>query len=112
MPPQYFSWFWSHGGQTVAMKTWHLRLLTKDGLPVGASRALLRYLLSWLWFLPALIWSYASGVRSGGTVAAALIIGVLAYGASSRLNRQRQYWHDLLSGTRLVQWQAAPRRKG
>lgn len=107
----YFGWFWSHGGQTLAMKTWHLRLLTKQGLQVSTARALLRYLLSWLWFLPALAWSYVTGVRSGATVAAALIVGVLAYAASSRLNRQRQYWHDLLSGTRLVQWRVAPRRQ-
>ena len=27
----YFVWFWSHGGQTVAMKTWHIRLTAADG---------------------------------------------------------------------------------
>lgn len=108
----YFGWFWSHGGQTVAMKTWHIRLLTKDGLQVPAARAVLRYLLSWIWFLPALAWSYAFGVRSGAGVAAALTVGVLAYAASSRLNRQHQYWHDLLSGTRLVQCPAPSRRHG
>ena len=24
----YLSWFWCHGGQTVAMKTWHVRLVS------------------------------------------------------------------------------------
>ena len=28
----YFVWFWSHGGQTVAMKTWHIRLVHADGM--------------------------------------------------------------------------------
>ena len=107
----YFIWFWTRGGQTVAMKAWHIRLLSADGAPVSRLRAGARYLLAWLWFLPALAWSYVTGVRSGATVAAALIVGVLAYAASSRLNRQRQYWHDLLSGTRLVQWRVAPRRQ-
>ena len=37
------------------MKTWHVRLLGRDGQPVGIARAWLRYVLSWLWFLPALI---------------------------------------------------------
>lgn len=106
----YFTWFWSHGGQTVAMKTWHIRLLTKDGSQVPATRAVLRYLLSWIWFLPALAWSYLNGVRSGAGVAGALVVGVLGYAASSLLNRQRQYWHDLLSGTRLVQ--CATHRRG
>lgn len=108
----YFGWFWSHGGQTVAMKTWHIRLLTKDGLQVPAARAVLRYLLSWIWFLPALAWSYAFGVRSAAAVAATLAVGVLAYAASSRLNRHGQYWHDLLSGTRLVLCAAPRQHKG
>ena len=106
----YFCWFWSHGGQTVPMKTWHIRLQAKDGGPVPTTRAMLRYVCSWLWFMPALLWSWASGVRSTGSVALALTLGVLVYAASSRLNPQRQYWHDLISGTRLVQYQAPARR--
>ena len=108
----YFSWFWSHGGQTVAMTTWHIRLLMKDGRPVPAARAALRYGLSWLWFLPALAWSYLTGVRSGGAAALAVTIGVLGYAALSWLNPQRQYWHDLLCGTRLVQCQPPAGRRG
>lgn len=107
----YFAGFWSHGGQTVAMKTWHIRVLTKDGRPVPAGRAVLRYLWSWLWFLPALAWSWAAGVRSGGMVALALALGVLVYALSSRFNKQRQFWHDLLSGTKLVQ-SRPPLRRG
>jgi uncharacterized RDD family membrane protein YckC len=108
----YFSWFWSHGGQTVAMKTWHIRLLTKDGQPVPAARAALRYVLSWLWFLPALVGSYLAGLRSGAGIALAVTIGVLGYAALSRLNPQRQYWHDRLCGTRLVQCTPTARRRG
>ena len=40
----YFAGFWSRQGQTLAMKTWHIRLLDKAGQPVSAWRALLRYL--------------------------------------------------------------------
>ena len=74
----YFSWFWSHGGQTVAMKTWHIRLLMQDGQPVPAARAALRYVLSWLWFLPALAWAYLAGVRSGAAIALAVTSACLA----------------------------------
>lgn len=98
----YFGWFWSHGGQTVAMKTWHLRLLDRAGRPVAAWRALVRYLLSWLWFLPALALARSVGWHSGGAVAAALTIGVLAYAGLSLFLPQRQYLHDRLSGTQLV----------
>lgn len=105
----YFVAFWSRGGQTVAMKTWHIRLLTRAGTPVSPGRALLRYLWSWLWFLPALLSVYLSGVRSGGAIAAALFVGAAGYAALARLNPQRQYWHDLVSGTRLVDWPSRPR---
>lgn len=100
----YFSWFWSHGGQTVAMKTWHIRLLTKHGQAVPVARAAWRYLLSWLWFLPALAYAHLAGLRTLGSIAAALAVGSAVYAAIARLNAQRQYLHDLLSGTRLVVW--------
>jgi uncharacterized RDD family membrane protein YckC len=98
----YFTWFWTHGGQTVAMKTWHLRLLAQDGQPVGLARAWLRYLLAWLWFLPALAAAYLAGLRSGGAVFLLLLAGVVLYALLARLNRRRQFVHDLLSRTQLV----------
>ena len=47
----YFVWFWSRG-QTLAMKTWHLRVVDATGKPPSQPRALLRYLCCWLWFVP------------------------------------------------------------
>ena len=49
----YFTWFWAKG-QTVAMKTWKIRVVDRAGRPVSQPRALLRYACSWLWFLPPL----------------------------------------------------------
>jgi uncharacterized RDD family membrane protein YckC len=46
----YFGWFWTHGGQTLPMKTWRLRLLRQDGGAVRAPQALHRYLLALLSF--------------------------------------------------------------
>lgn len=106
----YFSWFWTHGGQTVAMKTWHVRLLARDGQPVGLARAWSRYALSWLWFMPALLAAYLSGWRSGVSIAMALLGGVLLYALLSRFNRRRQFLHDLICRTELVYW-PTPRRK-
>lgn len=98
----YLVWFWTHGGQTLAMKTWQIRVVGRDGRPPSPARAALRYLGSWLWFLPALLWAGATGQHHGGAIAAALTVGVLGYAALTLLNPQRQYWHDLLAGTRLV----------
>ena len=106
----YFTWFWTHGGQTVAMKTWHVRLLSKDGAPVSAGHAWLRYLLSWLWFMPALLGIQLAGLRSGGAISLVLLLGVLLYALLSRFNRRRQFLHDLISRTELVYWPTAKRK--
>lgn len=106
----YFSWFWSHGGQTVAMKTWHVRLLSADGQPVGTARACLRFVLSWLWFLPSLAGVYLSGLRSGAAITLSLLAGVLVYALLSRFNPRRQFLHDLISRTELVYWPTVKRQ--
>ena len=43
----YFGWFWTHGGQTLAMKTWRIRLVNANGGGIQPLQALLRYLLAW-----------------------------------------------------------------
>jgi uncharacterized RDD family membrane protein YckC len=100
----YFVYFWSRGGQTLAMLTWHIRLVMVNGKPVSRPRALCRYVLSWIWFLPALLSVHLSGLKGGAPVFGALLAGVLAYAALSRLHPDRQYWHDALCGTRLITW--------
>ena len=108
----YFTWFWSHGGQTIAMKTWHVRLMTRDGLPVPMGRAWLRYALSWLWFLPALLTAWLAGLHSTATIGWTLLAWVVVYASLTRFSRQRQFLHDLLAGTRLVYAPSPPRRGG
>ncbi len=98
----YFVFFWSRHGQTLAMKTWHLRLVTHDGHAPGPARAALRYLAAWLWLLPALALSAGSGLKSGGAVVGVGIAGVLAYAALARLRQDRQFLHDVLCGTRII----------
>jgi uncharacterized RDD family membrane protein YckC len=98
----YFTWFWSHGGQTVAMKAWHIRLLDRRGQPVTQARALARYLLSWLWFLPALLALYVSGTRDALVIFGAVLVGAALYALLARLHPSRQFVHDIVCGTRLV----------
>ena len=101
----YFTWFWSKG-QTLAMKTWDIRLVDQAGKPVGQTRALLRYLASWLWLPPPL--AAVAPFRLGGAETAVLVVGwVLVWALLSRFHPHRQFWHDALVGTRLV---SAPRR--
>lgn len=75
----YFGWFWSAGRRTLAMKTWHLRLVTAEDTPLTPARALLRYLLCW----PS--------------------IGLFGLGILWALaDRDGQFLHDRLAGTRLL----------
>lgn len=75
----YFLWFWCNGGQTLAMKTWRIRLVTRDGLPVRPTQALLRYLLCW------------PSIALGG-------VGILW----ALFDRDKQFLHDRIAGTRLI----------
>lgn len=74
----YFIWYWRHGGQTLAMQTWKLRLVMADGSKPPLSRLVLRYALAW----PSLL--------LGGA-------GLLW----ALLDRDRQFLHDRLAGTRI-----------
>lgn len=96
----YFTWFWAKG-QTLAMKTWNIRLVDRAGQPVTQARALLRYALSWLWFLPAL-GAVAPFRLSGGETAVIVVGWIAVWALLSRFHPQQQFWHDALAGTRLV----------
>lgn len=75
----YFIWCWHRGGQTLPMKTWKLRLMSADGAPVSIGRAALRYLLAW-----------PSIALAGAGIGWALF------------DREHQFLHDRLAGTRIV----------
>ena len=75
----YFIACWSRGGRTLPMQTWKLRLVRDDGLSVGIVRAALRYALAWpsvLFFGVGVFWAF--------------------------FDRDRQFLHDRLAGTRIV----------
>jgi uncharacterized RDD family membrane protein YckC len=99
---QYFVYFWTRSGQTLAMLTWHIKLTRVDGSRLGLARAWLRYGLCWLWFLPALATLHLAALKGSGITAAVVLVGVLAYAGLSRLHPKRQYLHDSVCQTRLV----------
>jgi uncharacterized RDD family membrane protein YckC len=74
----YFAWLWQHGGQTLAMRAWNIRLVSAGGASLTRRQVHLRYLLAW----PSLL----------------LGIGILW----ALVDRDRQFLHDRLAGTRLV----------
>lgn len=98
----YFVWFWTHGGQTVALRAWRLRVVAANGQPLTQARALARYLLSWLWFLPSLVAIQWAGLHGGGAIGTTVVAGALAYAGTCFLHPERQFLHDALCGTRIV----------
>lgn len=75
----YFTWFWTHGGQTLPMQTWKLQIIGAGGDQVYLKQALARYLFA--------------------------VIGIFFFGggiAWALFDRDRQFLHDRLAGTRIV----------
>lgn len=75
----YFIWCWRHGGQTLAMQTWKIALTTPGGNQPSLARLALRYVLAW----PSLL-----------CLGAGLLWALF--------DRDRQFLHDRLAGTRIV----------
>ena len=75
----YFAAFWLRSGQTLAMKTWRIRLDDQAGGRISPRQAGLRFLVA--------------------------LAGALLFGAGfwwALFDRDRQCFHDRVAGTRLV----------
>ncbi|MHB8915694.1 MAG: RDD family protein [Thiobacillus sp.] len=75
----YFSTFWLRSGQTLAMKTWRIKLVDRDDALITLKHAALRFVLALL------------GLALGGVT----IIWAL-------FDADRQFLHDRLARTRLI----------
>jgi uncharacterized RDD family membrane protein YckC len=75
----YFIWFWTHGGQTLAMQTWKIRIVAADGGGLTNRQAITRYLLA----LPSVF-----------------LLGIGVFWAL--FDRDHQFLHDRLAGTRVI----------
>ena len=105
----YFVWFWAKG-QTLAMKTWDIRVVDTQGQRVSQKRALARYALSWLWFLPPLgiSWVLSLSAKQGSAITA---VWVIAWAAAALFHPRKQFWHDAMAGTQLITWKMPPSPK-
>jgi uncharacterized RDD family membrane protein YckC len=106
----YFVYFWRQG-QTLPMKTWKIRLRNNKSNRAGQAatwgQCALRYVLSWLWFLPPLTLLYFVPRPSSTFAILALLLPVawvLFYLLLTRFLPQGQYLHDVLAGTVLERY--------
>ncbi len=80
----FFGWFWTHGGQTLGMRSWRIKLLDTQGRDVSWGQSVIRVaaaLFSWLALGLGYLWML--------------------------VDTERLTWHDRLSGTRLVMLEKA-----
>jgi uncharacterized RDD family membrane protein YckC len=98
----YFMWFWTRGGQTLAMKTWHIKVVSDKGLPISLKQALMRYLTSWLWFMPPWAAAWLAGWHQSKLLYGAMGVWLLIYTALTWLLPQGQFLHDAICRTRLI----------
>jgi len=97
----YFVYQWSKSGQTLAMKSWHLRLVDSAGKPPAAGKAVLRYLFAWYLLLPGLIWgAFVEGHPA--MTALVLVAGFAVLILFGLADAQRRLLHDHASATRLI----------
>ena len=106
----YFVYFWRRGGQTLAMKTWHVRLVRPGLSQIPLWRAALRYVLAWMWFVPAMALAWSLG-WTGWPVVLLIVAGAMLWAATMLLDRDRQFLHDRLAGTRLIVFVTPPSPK-
>lgn len=97
----YFIHAWTGSGFTLAMKTWRIKIVMLGHAHVPFKNALLRYALAWGWVLPALAASYVRNLTHQQT-AIVLAIGIAGWAMTAFFDKDRQFLHDRLAGTRLI----------
>jgi len=97
----YFGWCWSRTGQTLALKTWNLRVIDSSGRHPRLARAVARYILAYTLALPGMAYiALAQPSRAGAVCALALgFVGMLM---PALFDRQNRLLHDHCSGTLLA----------
>jgi len=75
----FYGWFWTHGGQTLGLRAWKIKVLTPDGQVLNWRQAGIRFIggvLSWACLGLGFLWCL--------------------------FDKNGLCWHDYLSKTRLV----------
>lgn len=107
----YFVWCWRLGGQTLAMKTWRLRLVDAQGGKPPTPKLILRYVLVWPLALlggMAVIGVFLPDPRQALWWPAGIAGLALLW---SWFDPERQMPHDRMLGLRLVHFDAKATQK-
>lgn len=106
----YFVHQWTRKGQTLAMQTWRIKVVQPGHEHLPMRTALVRYLAAWLWVLPGIVVAYAADLSNKHKLYA-IFASVIVWSLTAFLDKDRQFLHDRIAGTRLVQL-PKPEKKG
>lgn len=100
----YFTWFWTHGGQTLAMQTWKMRLVSRDGKALTRQQAIARFLYA---FLGIIIFVLIDQMLPFNFVSHShlVLMSTLIFGSGfiwAVFDHDHQFLHDRLAGTRII----------
>ena len=105
----YFLICW-RASQTLPMKTWNIRLVDQAGNRPGWGRLVLRYLLMWpIPLLAALLVQVASRITGYTSTDLLIVFAPFSIFVWTWFDRDGQFLHDRLSGTRLVNAEPKPK---
>lgn len=110
----YFSWYWTKTGQTLAMQTWRIQLISEDGKILQRPQALMRYAYGSLWLLPAALILFIS-LQLGRSQSIGTYFSIIFFSTTLFLwpmtalfdRKNRQMLPDRWAKTRLVQLPSA-----
>ena len=80
----YFGWFWTHGGQTLGMKTWKIKLISNERETTN------------FW---AISWKQVF-IREATAIISCLCLGLGFFW--SVFDNKKRCWHDMASNTTLI----------
>ncbi|UCE89762.1 MAG: RDD family protein [Pseudomonadota bacterium] len=106
----FFGWFWTHGGQTLGMRAWRLRLVSANSENVGWRQSLVRFVSGVpAWALLSIgVISWATPVRPAADATVVWLFdlppGWLTLGATLWViwDNSRYSWRERASATRVI----------
>ncbi len=109
----FYAWFWTHGGQTLGMRSWKIKLISQTGEAVGLWHALLRFISgipAWLFITAGGYFSFADQPEMKHPVLDALskLPGSVVLGAGILLlisGHMKRSWRNQFSSTQVVSTQ-------
>jgi uncharacterized RDD family membrane protein YckC len=103
----YFVWYWTKSGQTLAMQTWRVRMITANGFNLTRRQAMWRYVYGSLWIVPCVLIQWTFHLEKWQIIEMLFTVALFIWPLSTFLDRRnrlsRQSIPDRLAGSRLVE---------